>query len=344
MDVNLQASPNDFYRKIMKIFVTGSTGFIGAQLCMALATMGHKVHALYRSVNKTSGIIHPNITLFQGDILDEKSIIMAMKGCSQVYHTAAFTGVWAKDFQDIYRLNVLGTLVVLEAALKNNVRDLVVTSTAGVFGPSSKGQVDENSESLNGYFTEYERTKALSQVKAMEYLDAGLNIRIVNPTRVFGPGRLSQSNSVTKIIMGYAKGSWRIIPGNGRQIANYAFAEDVVKGHILAMEKGKAGELYILGGHNISYNNLFESLAQVTGKKRLMINLPLTLMMWLAKIAENLWTIAGITPFITTGLVRKYNHHWNVSSLKATEDLGYTITPFKKALEITLSNSEEGQP
>lgn len=323
----------------MSILVTGSTGFIGSRLCMQLAREGHRVHALYRSRELIPAITHPNIIPFKGDILDLESLETAIRGCSQVFHTAAFTQVWAPDARLIYQLNVTGTLNILETALKHQARDVVITSTAGVLGPSRAGQVDEFTEPLTTWFTEYERTKAIAEKKALEYINCGLNIRLVSPTRVFGPGRLSQSNSVTRMIRGYYRGSWRFIPGKGDQTGNYAFIDDVVKGHLLAMQNGKTGENYILGGHDLSYNEFFAQLEQITGRKRTMLHLPLPVMMMVAKAAMLGWSLASIPPFITPELVQKFNHHWLVSSQKAVQQLGYSITPIGEALRITLETN-----
>jgi NAD+-dependent farnesol dehydrogenase len=108
----------------MKVFVTGATGFIGSKLCMKLADLGHQVHALYRSESKASILFHPDIHLFKGDILDYDSLKNAMDGCRQIYHMAAFTDVWIKDESRIYELNVTGTLNVLNAAWKPELKTL----------------------------------------------------------------------------------------------------------------------------------------------------------------------------------------------------------------------------
>jgi nucleoside-diphosphate-sugar epimerase len=336
MDEHTGTSPHKNRSQQMKVLVTGSTGFIGANLCLALASRGQQVHGLYRSESRAENIRHPNIKLFKGDILDVASIENAIQGCDQVYHTAAFTGIWARNPDDIYRLNVTATINVLNAALKSGCRNVVITSTAGVTGPSVSGPVTEDTTPTLPYFTEYERTKRVAEYEALEFVQKGLNIRLVNPTRVFGPGRLSQSNSVTKMITGYAKGSWRVLPGDGKSVGNYAFIDDVVRGHILAMEKGRSGERYILGGENLNYRDLFDTVAGVTGKRRLLIPLPLKAMLLASNAAMLGWKLAKIQPFITPGLVKKFNHHWLVSSQKALDELGYQITPFREAAKVTL--------
>jgi nucleoside-diphosphate-sugar epimerase len=321
----------------MKIFVTGATGFIGSKLCMKLADLGNQVHALYRSESKASILFHPDIHLFKGDILDYDSLKNAMDGCQQIYHMAAFTDVWIKDESRIYELNVTGTLNVLNAALETGVKDIVVSSTAGVFGPSLDGiEVTEISIRQIDFFIEYERTKAIAEEMSLEFIQSGLNIRIVNPTRVYGPGVLNPSNSVTKLIASYIAGKWRIIPGDGSSVGNYVFIDDAVSGHLLAMERGRLGEKYILGGDNISYNDFFNLLGEVSGKRRLMLKVPLSPIYFASDLAMMVNRVTGVKPFITKGLIRKFNYNWRVNSQKAISDLGYSPTPVKESLTITI--------
>jgi nucleoside-diphosphate-sugar epimerase len=320
----------------MKVLVTGATGFIGSELVKLLIEKGYEVNCLFRDRAKTLWMKHERISLFKGDILDYESLRKAVTGCDGVFHTAAFTAIWAKDEDEIFRLNVTGTINILEAALAENVRDIVITSTAGVIGPSIKGIITEKTERETAFFIKYEQTKAIAEVRALEYLSKGLNIRIVNPTRVYGPGPLNSSNSVTKLIKQYNSGQWHIIPGNGKSIGNYVFVGDVVAGHILAMQKGRTGERYILGGENISFDDLFRTISELCGKKNFMIHLPLPLMIAASKASMFVTRITGLPPFITPGLVRKYNYTWTTSSEKAEKELGYKITPLKDGITKTL--------
>jgi nucleoside-diphosphate-sugar epimerase len=170
----------------------------------------------------------------------------------------------------------------------------------------------------------------------MAYTARGVHIVLVHPTRVYGPGVLSQANSLTKMIDMYLKGKWRIIPGNGRKIGNYVYIDDVVKGHLLAMEKGNAGEKYILGGSDASYNEFFRSLAEVSGKKFMMIKFPRFLMAGISSMLLTGAKVFGGMPLITPALIRKYLQNWSVSSQKAQKELGYTSTPLKDGLQKTI--------
>lgn len=320
----------------MKVLVTGATGFIGTNLVRELISRGYKVNCLYRDLLKTKVLSHPDITLCRGDILDYESVRAAMSGCSGVFHTAAFTGVWTRKPEIIYRLNVDGTANVLEAALAEKVSDIVITSTAGVYGPSLDGMIDEKHDNKIAHFSRYEETKQTAENLALSYISRGLNVRIVSPTRVFGPGIMNDSNSLTRMINLYNSGKWRIIPGDGKSVGNYVYIDDVVEGHILVMEKGKTGEKYLLGGENVTYNDFFRILSELSGKKHFLFHLPFPVMLSFSWVTMGITLLTGIKPMITPALVRKFNFNFITSSQKAVTSLGYKITPFREGIRKTL--------
>jgi nucleoside-diphosphate-sugar epimerase len=320
----------------VKIFVSGSTGFIGSRLVARLAFEGHLIHALYRSENKLPKHLPSNVLFFKGDITDADSLEKAMKDCDAAFHTAAFAGVWHPDEREVYRLNVDSTLNVLRIASKSGIKRSVVTSSAAVFGPSDGTTLSESSPYPAGYFTPYERSKAKMETEVAKLIAAGQDIVLVNPTRLYGPGPLNDANSVTRLMDMYLKGKWHFLPGNGESIGNYVFVDDVVNGHILALQKGLSGERYILGGDNLSYKEFFALLAELSGKHHRLIRFPLSMMLMSAGLMNFFAAITGISPMITPGLVRKYNHHWKLSSNKARDELGYNPVSIKEGLIATL--------
>ena len=320
----------------MKIFVSGATGFIGSQLVKALANSGHLVHALYRSESKTINLVHPNIKLFKGNILNIHSLENAMEGCEQAYHVAAYANIWEKDCSVIYRLNIEGTMNVIQTAIKNNVGRIVCTSTAGVLGPGGDLIIDEEYPPPESFFADYESSKAILEGILKTISLAGPEIITVNPTRVYGPGVMSESNGVTIMIKNYIRGKWHIIPGNGKSKGNYVHVNDVVNGHMLAMEKGRNGERYLLGGENQSYNEFFKTLSKVSGKNHFLVKIPPILMLGLAYFMMIRAYVFGIKPMITPPLVRKINHNFNISSAKAIRELGYSPVNLKNGLEDTV--------
>jgi len=320
----------------MKVLVTGATGFIGRQLCLALATAGYEVKALCRNTDHPYLIKHSNIEPVLGNILYKQTLARAMEGCVQVYHTAAMAKMWCRNPDDYYETNVTGTRNVLEAATKASVQKLVYTSTCGVWGPTIKHPMTETDPRITGFPIAYERTKYLAELEVQHFVKQGLSVVIVNPSRVYGEGPITDSNTVGKMISGYLKGRWRFIPGNGEQVANYAFLDDAVAGHIAAMGKGIPGERYILGGHDISFNDFFKTLHNVSGKQLNMIRIPLKLIQcygWLELLKTRL---TGIPPIFLPEFAERLKYDQKYSSNKAIDQLGYSITPFAEGLGKTI--------
>jgi nucleoside-diphosphate-sugar epimerase len=322
--------------KVMKVFVSGATGFIGSRLVKELAGKGYIVHALYRSLSKTKELKHPNIVLFKGDILDSDSLDKAMNGCERAFHAAAFANIWDKDISRIYRLNIEGSMNVIRSAIRNKVKRIVCTSTAGVMGPSNDVPLDENSAAPAKYFIDYEASKAILEKVLFTLHEAGIEIVIVNPTRVYGPGLLSESNSVTRMIEKYIQGKWHFIPGDGKSVGNYVHVNDVVQGHILAMEKGRRGERYLLGGENADYLEFFATLSELIGKKYTLYKIPLGAMLALSRLIMLRTRLFGVSPAITPALVRKFNHNFKISSSKAEEELGYRPVSLRDGMKDTV--------
>ena len=326
----------------MKIFVTGATGFIGSELVKELLHRGHIIHALFRDPKKKIIPENKNLLYFKGDILDKNSLLKPMEDCDIVFHLAAYAKVWAKDSSLFYKINVEGTRNVLLSSEKSGIKKIVVTSTAGVLGPSDFDSVDENSLSMNKFFTEYEKTKFSAEQEISKFIKKGLNITTLLPTRLYGPGQLRESNSVTLLIQKYISGHWHILPGNGSKIGNYVYIKDVVNGHIRAMEKDVPAERFILGGININYKDFFNTIGTIDGKKQWMVPLPVFLMMMASGFMWLLAVIFKIKPLITPGWVRKYMHHWSLSSQKAIDGFDYHITPLNTGLSETINWLKEG--
>ncbi len=321
----------------MKVFVVGATGYLGIRLCLKLADLGYTVHALCRNKAKAKPLTHENIVLFEGDLSDTTSLEKAMQGCEQVYHLAAYASVWDKNPQVFYDINAKGTENVLSIAKKTGVSKIVVTSTAGVVGHSqNKELVAEDSNQNVRLETEYEKSKLEGEKIAFNYALEGLHVVIVNPSRIYGPGLMSDSNAATKLIKLYNEGKWRFIPGSGESMGNYVFVDDVVEGHLLAMEKGRSGQRYIIGGENASFNQYFALLRKMTGKKQRLFKIPLGFMLFFAGIQLFLADNFSRKPLIIPAFVRKYNHHWNLSSGKAEKELGYRITNLETGFQKTL--------
>ncbi|MDN3550744.1 NAD-dependent epimerase/dehydratase family protein [Mucilaginibacter aquaedulcis] len=322
----------------MKVLVTGATGFIGRRLTLSLATAGYEVKALCRDTNHPYLIKHQNIEPVLGNILYPQGLKRVMAGCSQVYHMAALAKMWCRNPDAYHETNVIGTRNVLEAAKQTDINRIVYTSTCGVWGPTIKHPMTENDPRICGFPIAYERTKYLAELEVQNFVRQGLDVVIVNPSRVYGEGPVTDSNTVAKMVFGYLKGTWRFIPGNGEQVANYAFLDDVVAGHIAAMNKGLTGERYILGGHDISFNDFFKTLQQVTGIQQSMIKVPLKVIEFYSMLQWLKTRLTGLPPVFLPEFAQRLHFDQKYSSNKAVNQLNYTITPFADGLRKTVDH------
>jgi NAD+-dependent farnesol dehydrogenase len=321
----------------MKVFITGGTGFIGTRLTEKLISEEHNVTLLVRNPSRAVFKEMDKTSLVIGDLSDKEALKKGMKDCDWVFHMAAFTKPWAKDPSTVFMTNVTGTVNVIDTALECKVKKVIITSTGGTMGYSNDGKpVDESANPAPEYNTLYEKTKAEAEKIALEYTKKGLDLVIVNPTRVYGPGKLTKSNSLTRIIRLYISGLWRIIPGNGESVGNYVFIDDIIEGHILAARYGRSGERYILGGENLSFRDLIKIIGESAGKKRIVFNLPLVVMKRIVKLIMLFSKITGTPPVITMDWLDKYMNNWIISSDKAAKELGYKVTPFREGVSKTI--------
>ena len=320
----------------MRYFITGATGFIGSNLARRLAGQGHQVRALIRKRSRAGLLENKNIDLIEGTLMDTQILLKAMEGVDGVFHLAAYAKPWAKDPTHYNRINLQGTLNILEAAQQQGVTKVVFTSTAGTLGPSLNGPVNETTPRLHDFFNEYESTKFMAEKAVKDYVLKGMNISIVHPSRVYGPGVLSKSNSVTIMVKNFLKGLWRIIPGDGNKMGNYVYIDDVVDGHIAALEKGKPGEQYILGGENASYADFFHTIQSLSGKNYRLFKIPVSLLVAFTTLQMTLAGLIKRPPLIPPKWVRKYMYNWELDSTKAENELDYHITPLKTGLLHTI--------
>ena len=321
----------------MKTLITGSTGYVGAALCEKLAAQNIPVRALVRSRKKAESL--PQGTeVVVGDIMDRDSLRLALEGCNRIYHTAALVRAWTPDPNEFYQVNVEGTKQLFSLALEAGVNRIVMTSTAGVMGPAMSFDVPVNERStLNpSLFSVYDHSKLKAEKEALRFAKDGIEVMVVNPSRIYGPGIKGDSNSVSRLIEMFRDGKWRFIPGDGNSLGNYVFIEDVVAGHLLAMQEGMSGQRYILGGTNASYNDLFKILKRLTQQNHRLYKIPVKWLMILAKLELFLANTTGKKPMIVPEFVRKLTRDWHLSSDKAVKELGYQITDLETGIKKTL--------
>lgn len=321
----------------MKILVTGASGYIGSKLVHALAEEGNKVHAFDCSPSDVL-LNYPNISIFKGDILDKESLSNAMKGCEQIYHLAGITKLWAKDPNIFYQQHVGGVTNVLQTAVQLNVRKLVYTSSCAVWAPCNGYLYTENDPNISSFNNDYDLSKFLAEKTVREYSYKGLFTVIVNPPRVYGPGQHRLSNAVNRFICFLLNKRIAPLPWRLETKANYAFIDDVVKGHIMAMEKGLGGERYILGGENISYKKFIEVVKQITRVKNILLRTPDSFVKTYSWIELMRGKLNGHEPLLTPQMVKRFNLDKMMDSSKAIRQLGYAITPFEKGMQITIDH------
>lgn len=321
----------------MKILVTGATGYVGHQLALALARRGNEVNILVRNPASVHVPTHKNIRVFTGDITDKPSVTAAMLGCRQVYHTAATVGVWAKDPTVFYDVNVRGTRNILDVALETRIEKSVFTSTCGVIGPSLNEPMSEYDPRIIGFGLDYELSKKMGEDLIFQYAREGMNAVVVSPSKVYGPGNVSHSLTANAIIDKFLKKRIVFIPSPGTYKACFAFIDDIVNGHLLAMKKGEPGAKYILGGINISYYEFFDRIRTLSSCNGRIIRLSKKIIKAWALLQNLNYKITGGRPHFTVKSIDTVFCNYTFSSEKAVSELGYRITPLEEALTKTIN-------
>ncbi len=273
----------------------------------------------------------------QGDLLDAESLRKGLQGCEVVFHLAACARNWAPQRDIFFQQNLQGTRNVLAAASAAGVRRLVCTSTIVTLGPTPSGLLaDESTPRITGrFYTEYEESKTQAEQEALAWAQRGLPVVIVNPTRVFGPGKLTEGNAVTLMIDQYDRGRLPVLLNHGCNQGNYVLVDDLVQGHLLAMDRGRPGERYILGGENVSLKQLFALVDAATGRRHFQVNLPPALAKAFGHWEQLKAAWLGLHPKITPGWVETFLTDWTYSSAKAQRELGYHITPLAEGIRLT---------
>lgn len=320
----------------MKILVTGASGYLGNKLAHSLANKGQQVTALVRSPSANKFLSHPNIRIVRGDVLAKETITTAMKGCERVYHVAATVAPWIKDANDYYKVNVDGTRYVLDAAAQSGVQKIVFTSTCGVLGPSLNEPLSENDPRSTAFTTDYELSKKMAEDIVAQYARQGINIVTVCPAKIYGPGNVSHALTANAVIEKFLFKRRVVIPGPGSQKACFCFIDDVVNGHLLAMENGIPGEKYILGGINISYQEFFEEIRNLSGCRGQIIHASKNALRAWAVLQWLNYKATGAPPRFTLNALNIVWSNYIFNSEKACRELGYQITSLPEALHQTI--------
>jgi nucleoside-diphosphate-sugar epimerase len=321
---------------IMKILITGATGYIGYKLVMEATRRNYTVHILVRDLQSPLLPVHPNIIKFKGDITDKGSVIAAMMNCDKVLHSAAIARLSVKDNSIFYSVNVEGTRNMLDAALALGVKKFVFTSSGAVIGPSGKYPMSESDPRIAAFENDYEISKHWAEELVKEYCRRGVFAIIVAAPRVYGPGHECNGNTMNVLLKNILSIRLAFVPSCDNVVANYAFVDDVVTGHFLAMDKGLGGEKYILGGENLSYRSFFQTIKQNTGKKIRLIRIPKLLLKIYSFFYMSICALLGKETHISPRVVDRLAQNRALSCDKAIRQLGYSITPFSIGIQKTI--------
>lgn len=318
----------------MKYFVTGATGFVGGVLVRKLREAGHEVHASVRNPEKARDLQDLGVKLFQGDVTSKESMRDGMTGVDGVFHVAGWYKIGTRDKSDGERVNIRGTRNVLELMQELKIPKGVYTSTCAVNSDTKGKIVDETYHFTGKHLSEYDRTKSAAHDIAIEFIRKGLPLVIVMPGLIYGPG---DTSTLRTNIIDFLKGRLPMLPTQTGFC--WGHVDDIAGGHMLAMEKGKVGESYIIAGEPHRIADAFKLGSEITGKRAPMV-VPYQVMKALSVLArpfdsflpetytsEGLRVVAGVT-------------YWGNNG-KAKRELGYNPRPLRDGWGETLLHEQK---
>jgi len=316
----------------MLAFVTGATGFLGSHVARVLTEQGAELRLLVRPTSDLRNIADLNAERVEGDLRDPASFEKALAGCDSVFHVAADYRLWVRDPDPMYRANVEGTRALLQAARNQGVRRIVYTSSVATMGFSSNGSLaDESSPvSLADMIGHYKRSKYMAEQVAFEAARSGVDVVVVNPTTPIGE-RDVKPTPTGRIVVDFLKRKFPAYVDTGLNLVD---ATECARGHVQALEKGRAGERYILGGENLTLKQILDKLAAITGLPSPKVKLPYVFALATGVVDEVVTgRIFGKEPRATIDAVRMGRKKMFVSSGKAERELGWRTVPVDGALQ-----------
>lgn len=315
----------------MTTLVTGASGFLGSHVARLLAERRDRVRVLLRPTSQTRLLEGLAVERVSGDLRDPSSLGNALAGVKTVYHVAADYRLWARDPREIYESNVQGTRNLLDAARRAKVGKFVYTSTVGTIAVSRDGALPDEGTitSVEEMIGDYKRSKWLAEQEARQAAAAGLPVVIVNPTTPVGPGD-AKPTPTGRIIVDFLNGRMPAYVDTG---LNFVPVADAAAGHLLAAERGRVGERYILGGQNLTLKQALEILSQVSGRPAPRMRVPHLLALGVAYADAALSGLMGREPRIPLEGVRMARHSMFVSTEKARTELGFSAGPIAAAFE-----------
>lgn len=314
----------------MDTLVTGGTGFIGANVARELAAAGATVRVLARPGGDRRALAGVKVEIVEGDLLDRASVRRALGGVRSVYHVAADYRLWTPDPARLYRTNVDGTRVVLEAAGEAGVTRVVHTSSVGAVGIPEDGRpgTEDTPVTLADMVGHYKRSKFLAEQVALEFARRGLPVVIVNPSAPIGPWDVKPTPT-GQMIVDFMRGRMLASVDTGLNIVH---VRDVARGHLLAAERGTPGQRYILGHRDLSLADIFGVLAEITGRRAPRFRVPYAVAWLGAACCETVARVTGRPPAVPLTAVRMARKRMYFSPARAVRELGLPQTDVRTAL------------
>ncbi len=316
-------------------FVTGSTGFLGRHLCRQLVQADWQVTAMCRSIpeNPVKGVNY-----VQADLLDKDSLFASMPdSVSCIFHTAADTNTWSKENPRQTETNIMGTLNLIQAAIQQAAKKWVHVSSITTFGVDHPGMVEltEASEQHGlDSWVNYVKSKSMAEQLVKDHAEK-LNALVVNPTHIIGPD--DQHNWIRLFKMMIADTLPTVPVGAG----SFVDVRDVARGCILAAEQGQVGENYILGGHNLNFDQFIDQVSASFGLTVTKRSKPMAVIKLVAKLKSAFAYVTGNPPDLTPESLQIISHHYSCTSQKAKDELGYAITPMNQTLDDIKANLQQ---
>jgi len=315
----------------MKALVTGATGFVGSAVARALLQAGWQVTALVRPNADLRNLRGLGADLATGDLTDRASLDRALAGCAALFHVAADYRLGARNPEELYRTNVEGTRNIMEASRRAGTGRVVYTSSVATIGLPADGTpgTEETPSTIADMIGHYKRSKFLAEEVAREAARSGMAVIIVNPSTPVGPGDVKPTPT-GRMVMDAAAGRMPAYVDTGLNIVH---VDDVAAGHLLAFERGRPGERYILGGQDMSLREILIEIARLTGRKPPRIRLSTSVVLPIAYVAELAARVTGVPNRVTVEGVRMARKRMFFASDKAARELGYRWRPPAQAFE-----------
>jgi len=324
----------------MTTLVTGATGFVGSHVARQIVAAGGRVRVLVRRSSNLQALDGLTVERVEGDLNDLASLDRAVRGMRRVFHVAAEYRLWTRNPEEIYKTNVDGTRRFFEVAVQAGVERIVYTSTVATIAVPAHGSTlpDEQTwATLDQMIGHYKRSKFLAECEAIKAASAGAPVVIVNPTAPVGPGDWKPTPT-GRIIVDFLNGRMPAYVDTG---LNLVAVEDVAAGHLLAGERGRIGERYILGARNMTLKEILDALAVITGRPAPRVRLPHAIALAAGYADEFFARISGREPQIPVEGVKMSRHRMFVASDKAEKELGYQPSAVETALTTAVRWYEE---